>query len=172
MARQDIKQLKQADAETADLFRQHLAEHHHVKTDSEFSSEQVRQHLSGTTTVLPVTVFSNTKLSTLEASVKYLRENEGLQNSAVADLLGRSQAAIWITYRNACRKLQGRIDVGESKLFIPTDVLSDEKLSALESISTYLHSLGNSYRKVGQILKRDERTIWTACERARRKMAS
>ncbi len=156
----------------AALFRKHLEEHHHIRTDSEFYSTDLELHLLGTHTMIPLSVLSQTELSSLEAIVKYLREEEGLTNSKVAMLLFRSPASIWITYRNALAKSPKRLTPSESELFIPTGIFVG-KLSVLECIATYLHDdKGFSYKKIAELLKRDARTIWTVHARARRKMAS
>jgi DNA-directed RNA polymerase specialized sigma24 family protein len=154
----------------AALFRQHLEDHHHIKTDKEFDAGSVREHLEGEHTVLPVSVFGS-RLSALESIVKYLRENEGLRNNQVAALLGRTPASVWITYRNACRKMGKQIVVGDSEVFVPTTVIASKRLSVLEGIALYLHDeYILSYKKIGLLLKRDERTIWTVCNRARKKL--
>ncbi|MBI5880614.1 hypothetical protein HZB90_00625, partial [archaeon] len=45
-------------------------------------------------------------------------------------------------------------------------------LSALESISLYLNQkYGIGYSRIAKLLNRDQRTIWTVCDRARKKLA-
>ncbi len=156
--------------EFGQLFRQHLKEYHHVETDKEFGDDFIKGHLAGRHTLIPVSIFSDKKLSALEAIVKYLRENESLRNADVAQLLGRSPASVWITYRNAAKKLGKKIQVSDSEIFIPTDIIASGRLSVLESVSMHLHETYHlSYRKIGELLQRDERTIWTVCSRARKK---
>ena len=153
------------------LFRQHLKEHHHIDAEREFEQVQIRAHLEGEQTLLPVSIFSSRKLSASEAIVKYLRENEGLRNRDVARMLNKSPASVWITYRNAAAKIAKRIVLEKSHVFIPTAAISSSGLSVLESVSMHLHrQYGFSYRRIGELLKRDERTIWTVCSRARKKM--
>lgn len=168
-----MKQGRADKDEMLDLFRQHLAEHHNIDTSElqKFSTDQIGSHLRCENTFLPVTIFLNDKLSPLETIVKYLREEEKLSNSNVAAMLGRSPAAVWITYRNAKKKMPSRLDVGRTDIFIPTELISSGKLSVLESVATYLHDSGMNYNKIGRALHRDERTIWTAANRARKKLA-
>ena len=142
-----------------------------IETGQEFSKQLVKAHLRGEHTMLPVTIFSNDKLSPLETIVKYLREDEGLQNGKVALLLGRSPAAVWITYRNAVKKMSEKLVVGKTRIFISTELIAAGKLSVLETISYHLHDSGITYNKIGRLLNRDERTIWTVCNRARKKLA-
>lgn len=153
------------------LFKRHLEEQHHVIIGKEFEDEFISQHLLGGNTLVPASIFSNKRLSALEAIVKYLRENESLRNERVATLLGRSQAAVWITYRNATKKLAARFEPESTEFFIPTNMLATGGLSPLESVALYLYEeFGLTYHRIGILLKRDERTIWTVCSRARKKM--
>ncbi|MBW2971605.1 hypothetical protein KY359_01085 [Candidatus Woesearchaeota archaeon] len=155
-----------------ELFRRHLKEQHNIDTEDWFEKGFIKEHLEGKHTLLPVSIFSNTELSALESIVKYLRENEGMQNTNVAALLGRTPAAVWITYRNASRKSAKRIMVQHTSTFIPTNVVAEKKFSVLESIALYLHQhYGLSYRVIAELLGRDQRTVWTVCNRARKKMA-
>lgn len=153
------------------LFRQHLEEYHHIKTGREFENRLIKGHLKGEHTLIPVSIFLNDGLSTLEAIVKYLRENEGRRNSEIARILGKSPASVWITYRNAMVKSAKLVSVKNSDVFIPTSVISVSGLSVLESVSMYLHEqYGESYHRIGKMLNRNERTIWTVCSRARKKL--
>lgn len=152
------------------LFRHHLQEHHHVVLKEDVEQELIREHLEGRQTLIPISIFSNKRLSALESIVKYLRENEGMSNADAAQVIGRSQAAVWITYRNASAKLGRRLRIETSDISIPTEVIASGRLSVLESISMHLHQkYCLSYRKIGELLNRDERTIWTVCSRARNK---
>jgi hypothetical protein len=154
-----------------ELFRQHLKEQHNIETEEPLSREMLLAHMRGKHVFIPVSIFSNSKLSCLEAAVKYLRENERVSNADVARLLGRKQAAAWITYRNAKRKLTKQLEPARPDLMIPTEALSSG-LSALESIAFYLnqkYSMG--YTRIAKLLGRDPRTIWTVCSRAKRKLA-
>ncbi len=167
----NMKQSRINRDEVLELFRQHLEEHHHIDTEDKFSEQLVKEHLRGENTLIPVTIFSNDKLSPLETIVKYLREEENLSNSKVAILLGRSPAAIWITYRNAVKKMPERLKFSKTGIFVSTETISLGRLSVLETIAYNLHDSGITYNKIGRLLNRDERTIWTVCSRARKKLA-
>ncbi len=55
-------------------------------------------------------------------------------------------------------------------LDIPSYILKDRTLKVLESIVEYLKDQrGLTYREIGTLLNRNERTIWTVYQRARRK---
>ena len=53
---------------------------------------------------------------------------------------------------------------------IPSDIFRDRTLAPLESISEYLKdNLGMSYHEIAVLLNRDDRTIWTCYNRAKKK---
>lgn len=167
VAGNDTDAMMQKDLEL--LFAQHLREHHKIETDQHFEPGFIRGHLKGDHTLIPLSIFS-LKLSSLQTIVKYLRENEGLTNTQTAQILGRSPASVWITYRNACSREPGKLDVSLARISIPTSAIADTRLSVLECIAEYLREQGMAYAEIGRALGRDERTIWTVCSRARKKM--
>jgi len=58
----------------------------------------------------------------------------------------------------------------KEKLTIPTTIFSS-KLGALESVVKYMkENLSFSYSEIAKLLKRNEKTIWTAYNKARKKM--
>ncbi|MDO8740267.1 MAG: hypothetical protein Q7J54_01690 [Candidatus Woesearchaeota archaeon] len=57
-----------------------------------------------------------------------------------------------------------------AKVGIPVSILKDRKLSALEAISEYLkESLNMNYHEIAVLMNRDDRTIWTVYNRAKKK---
>ena len=53
---------------------------------------------------------------------------------------------------------------------VPSRIFRDRELSPLESISEYLkEEKGLSYHEIAVLLKRDDRTIWTCYNRAKKK---
>jgi hypothetical protein len=53
---------------------------------------------------------------------------------------------------------------------IPSDIFRDRTLAPLESISEYLKDrLGMSFHEIAVLLNRDDRTIWTCYNRAKKK---
>ncbi|MBU2561230.1 MAG: hypothetical protein KKD17_02950 [Nanoarchaeota archaeon] len=157
------------------LFRRHLKEQHNIDTEDWFEEGFIKEHLEGKHTLIPASIFSssaNSGLSTLEIIVKYLRENVRMRNKKVATLLGRTPASVWITYRNASRKSSKRMSAEKTDIFIPTSVVSEKALAVLEGVSLYLHQHYHMrYNEIAKLLDRDQRTIWTACSRAKRKLA-
>jgi len=117
---------------------------------------------------IPTSVF-NTKLSSFETICKYLKENLNLQYNEIARLLNRDERTIWTTYRNASRKLKSQLLVKKTRLSIPISVIANRKLSVLEAIVSYLKKFDLTYKEIADLLKRDERNIWTVHSRAKKK---
>ena len=119
--------------------------------------------------LIPVSIFIE-KLSALETIVKYLRENLELGFSKIALLLNRDSRTIWTTYSNALKKRKEKLVVKESRYFIPVSALADRKFSALGSIVAYLKDkFSLRYKEISVLLHRDERNIWAAYNRSKKK---
>ena len=121
--------------------------------------------------VIPVGVFDSAILSSLEAIVKYLKENLGLKFSDIAAMLNRSKKTIWATYYNASKKMPSKIENPSSKITIPVSIFSMRDLSVLENVVRFIKELGYSNHEIAAMLKLDDRTIWTVFDRAKRKRA-
>ena len=119
---------------------------------------------------VPVTVLSERRLAGLEAIVLYLRDELRLSNALVSELLGRSQQVCWNTYANAKQKFSGRVRAADSRFVLPLRIFHDRKLSVLESVVMHLRSQYRlNFHEIAELLKRDDRTIWTVYQRAMRK---
>ena len=119
---------------------------------------------------VPLSVFQNDQLSSLETIVKYLRENMLLSFKQIASLTNRNNIALAVTYRNAKKKLEAKFAEEISTYYIPVSILQDRNLSVLENIVSYLKdTFGLAYHKVAVLLNRDDRTIWTVYQRAKKK---
>ena len=119
---------------------------------------------------IPVSIFKNQNLGSLEAIVKYLRENLKLKFSLIASLTNRDERALAVTYRNARLKMPSSLPIETSEYSIPVSILADRKISVLEHVAYYLKTTYNlNYHQVAVILNRDDRTIWTVYQRAVKK---
>ncbi|MBS3114276.1 hypothetical protein J4448_04185 [Candidatus Woesearchaeota archaeon] len=127
---------------------------------------QVREEIK-----VPISVFNNDYLSSLENIVKYLRENLLLSFKQIGSLTNRNQIALAVTYRNAKKKMESRFVVEEiSPYSIPVSILQDRNISVLENIAVYLKdTFGLTYHNIAVLLNRDDRTIWTVYQRAKKK---
>lgn len=121
--------------------------------------------------LIPVSVFDNNYLSSLEAVVKYLHENKELRLTDIAKLIKRDQRAIGVTYRFASKKMKVMLKAPVSKYELPVLVLAQKKLSVLESIVYYIKkNYGLSYHDIALLIRRNDRTVWTVYNRALRKL--
>lgn len=120
---------------------------------------------------IPISVFKNEELACLETVVKYLRENMLLTFKQIAVLTNRNQIALAVSYRNARKKLQPKFSVTEiSPYSIPPSILQNRGLSVMENIVSYLkETFGLTYHNIAVLLNRNDRTIWTVYQRAKKK---
>jgi predicted DNA-binding protein (UPF0251 family) len=120
---------------------------------------------------LPDFIFSK-KLSSLEAISKYLIENCKLSIKEASVLLSRTNKNIWYAY-NSSKKKSVSFAVKKARFVIPTAVLKNLDLSVLENIVIYLkEELDLPYHEIADILKRDDRTVWSVYNKANKKKAS
>jgi len=62
--------------------------------------------------------------------------------------------------------------VKKTNIPIPSKIFTDRSLSVLEAIVKYLkEKKGMTYHEIAVLLNRDDRTIWTVYQRARKKNA-
>ncbi len=119
---------------------------------------------------IPITVFDNDYLSSLETIIKYLRENLLLSFKQIASLTNRNEVALAVSYRNSRKKLRANFIERVSPYYIPVSILKNRKLSVLENVVSYLkENYGFNYHKIAVMLNRDDRTIWTVYHRAKKK---
>ena len=120
---------------------------------------------------VPISVFKNDYLSSLENIVKYLRENMLLSFKQIASLTNRNNIALAVTYRNAKKKLEAKFVVeGVSPYSVPVSILQDRNISVLENVVSYLKdTFGLTYHKIAVLLNRNDRTVWTVYQRAKKK---
>ncbi len=117
---------------------------------------------------VPVSIF-NQGLSGLEALAFYLKEHKGLRFCDIATMLNRDDRTIWDSYTEGKKKATTFSPSSES-LFIPISIFQDRSFGVLEAISKHLkeqHTL--KFSQIAQLLGKNDRTIWTAYNRAIKK---
>ena len=112
-------------------------------------------------------IFSQDTLSCLESIVKYLKETKGMKLGSIAKLLNRDNRTIWSTYSNATKKMPEPLSAEGKEM--PALLIADRALSVLEHVVSYAKSLGMKNHEVALLLHLDDRTIWSAYDKAKRK---
>lgn len=119
---------------------------------------------------IPSSIYQDKILSTLESTVRYLKENLNLKYSQIGSLLNRDERTIWVTYHNSIKKSKTKQIILEG-INIPIKVLSTRKFSILESSIGYLKEIHNlKFSEISKLFSLDQRTIWTCYNRYKKKM--
>lgn len=118
---------------------------------------------------IPVGAFDNDVLSSLEAIVKYLKENLRLRFSKIGKMLNRSNKTIWATYHNAVKKMPSSFGLISSDIMIPVSAISNRSFSALESVVGFIKDINYTNHEIALMLHLDDRTIWTVYNRVKGK---
>jgi myosin-crossreactive antigen len=156
--------------ELLEAFIAHLQKEHALSNEEvDHLLTEAKQHQE---TLLPVNIFQTEALSSLEAIVKYLKENKHLSFHEIAVLLARDDRTIWTTYSKSRTKMIAPFHLLPSKHVVPAVLFAERRLSVLETLAHYLKdTLHLSLHDIATLLNRDDRTIWTVCSRAQKKLA-
>jgi len=154
-----------------DLFSKFHAVLSRLKNQTNLTGNEIIELLEkGQDDFLPASIFSERKLGILEIIVKYLVEERGLSLNKIAKALQRDNRTVWSSYSNAKKKCPKRLSVVVSDYMVPLAIFRDRRHGVLEALVVYLRDTFNMrYSEIGQLLARDQRTIWTVYRRARAK---
>lgn len=149
----------------SDKFLRFLDEEYGIKEEFEKIVSKAKKEIE-----IPISAFNNDELSILECVCRYLKEGLGLRYCEIASLLNRDERTIWVVYNNSLKKRKKKLVFRKSKILIPVSKLEDRKFTVFEGITLHLKDHYNlNYRKIGELLRRDERNIWAIYQRARKK---
>ena len=119
--------------------------------------------------IIPDTIF-NKKLTVLESIVKYLKENLNFSYKNIANSINRDIRNIWQIYNTSKHKSGEKFVVKDFEFAIPLSIFSNRKLSMQEHLVFYLkENFRITYHKIATIIERDDRTIWTVYQKAKKK---
>jgi len=121
---------------------------------------------------IPVSLFVDRSLSVLEVLVEYLKEELHYTLHEIAVLTNRDDRTIWTVYDRAKKKRTNskKPTLEKTEIFIPLNVLLDRALSVLEVLVEYVkEKLHLTYHEIAVLTNRDDRTIWTVYNRAKKK---
>ena len=121
--------------------------------------------------LIPLSIFLDRSVSVLEAVSEYLKDSKELSYHEIAVILNRDDRTIWTCYNRAKKKNPGHVvKLAESKEHIPSTIFLDREVSVLEAIVEYLKDKKKmSYHDMAVLLNRDDRTVWTCYNRAKKK---
>ena len=174
-------QIKKHGAEDADIASiiskfKDLSKENKIELISHFINELKKLHgvseqdiLAKNEISIPIGVFSNDVLGSLEAIVKYLKENLKIKFSKIAKMLNRSNKTIWATYSKSMKKMPSSFGDISHDIMIPASAISNRSYSTLESVVGFIKDLDYSNHEAAQMLKLDDRTIWTVYDRVKKK---
>lgn len=136
-------------------------------------NKEMAQKIAVPENSVPVEIFKNKKLGALEAIVKYLKEEKGWNFAKTAAITERSSKTIWATYAKARKKMPENFQFIMPTSHIPLSIFKDRNLGVQEVIVKYLkENAGLNYHKIAVLLGRNDRTVWTAYDRAIKKSKS
>lgn len=139
----------------------------HFKENYNLTKEDLISMYEGVEEIkVPLSIFS--KLSPLEALVKYLKENLNLRFNEIASKLNRDDRSIWRTYHQAKSK-NVSFKIKQDEMLIPVSIFKNRNLSVLENLVVYLKSLNVSVKEISFLINKNISTIWTAYNRAKKK---
>ena len=163
-----IKQIDDASLSTLKVLLNHIKDEYDLSYNEIIGQVAPDKKESKEEDGIPISVFNPT-LGALESIVKYLVEEKQFSHKEISTLLNRDPRTIWSTYNKAGSKLKQKLDTG-SQLKVPFSVFTPRKHSILESLVIYLKTeLDMFLHEISVILCRDDSTIWTAFNRAKKK---
>ncbi len=121
---------------------------------------------------IPIILLTDRSLSVFEVLVEYLKEEQKLTLHEIAVLTNRDDRTIWTVYHRAKvkRETTPKPLLKPTSVNVPLSVLLDRTYAVLEAVSVYLKERsGFSYHEIAVMTGRDDRTIWTAYNRAKKK---
>ncbi len=141
-----------------------------LRTKYALTAKELIHLLDDKEVLVPFSIFTK-KLSILEAITKYLKEELQLSFHQIGDLLNRNERNIWHTYNNTKKKHIARLSIVASRYFLPLSIFQNN-LSILENLVLYAKDeLNLSYHQIAVLTERNDRTIWTMYQRAKKKVA-
>lgn len=121
---------------------------------------------------IPTSILTDRKLAVLESITEYLKEKKEMSYHEIAQILNRDDRTIWTVYYRAKkkRKTTATVSVSKTRLTLPSTIFRDRSVAVLESAAEYLKDVkGMTYHEIAVALNRDDRTIWTVYNRAKKK---
>jgi predicted DNA-binding protein (UPF0251 family) len=113
---------------------------------------------------IPISIFKK-ELGGLEAVVKYMKENLDMKYSEIANLLNRDQRTVWTAYSKAVAKKPQKL---RARGFTVPLAVFTEQATVLKAVIRHLRKRSMKYSEISKLIHRDERNVWTICNRKSR----
>jgi len=121
---------------------------------------------------VPSSILQDRSFAVLETIVAYIKDSYSLNYHEMGLLLGRDERTVWTCYHRIKDKQKHPFKRYPNSIDIPLHVIKNRSVSILESIVLYLKDIQNlSYHEIAVLLNRNDRTIWTVYNRAKKKEA-
>ena len=142
-----------------------------LKDEYEYRDEQIYEvFVKGKEKALliPISIFS-TDLAPAEALIKYLKETHDINYHEISTLINRNERGVWASYQRAIKKIPSKFKIKET-IFVPVSIFSDNKLSILECLISYLKDIKQMKNsKIAILLNKNPSNIWTIYNRTKTK---
>jgi len=133
------------------------------------SKKTLEKNLSPKNIQIPLSIFSP-QLGFLESLVKYLHENQGYSFPQISALLNRKSKTIRNSYYSTKKKKKHLLTITKKDETIRLDLLTKKGLTILESLIFSLRKKGLRYSRIGNLICRDQRNVWTVYSRVNKKL--
>ncbi len=159
----------QSNAQALTTLIKDFSEKYHLSFNEALEQLRHTRSRSNNPNLVPSAIFLEKKLGIMEAMVKYLREEYHLSFREISRILKRDNRVIWVMYHNAKEKFPFRLDLSHNSVLLPIAIFT-EGFGPMEAIAQYLHDeLRMTFKEIGVLLDRDNRTIWTCYNKAKKK---
>jgi hypothetical protein len=142
-----------------------------TEIDNFISEKEIQSFISkeipASEILIPISIF-NQNLAPLESIVRYLKEKYSYKNNEIAKVLGKDSSAISLAYKNS--QDQNFSYVENTLKICLSEFETNQDLSILEIVSNYFKNKNLGVTDIGKLLDRDPKTIWTLCNRAKKKI--
>lgn len=114
---------------------------------------------------IPISIFRS-KLSSLEAITRFLRQERKMSIKDISRVLARELSTIYNTYSTAQKKMHGRLDTSDKSIIVPLKIFHDRRYAPLESLVAYLKDdRCMTIRQIREIIAKKDSTIRTVYKR-------
>lgn len=147
------------------LILDHIQQYHNINPEEALRLIKTKEEIN-----IPLSIFATSKLTILEALVKYLYETRKMRFCEIAKTLNRNSASIYGCYKKSKLKHPEELSLDIKKGNMPFSIFMNNKLTISEAFVNYLSQERKMrFIDIARLLHRDSRTIWSLANRALKK---